>query len=235
MNRFLKEVDEIVATSPNYAETSSVLARYRSKVSIVPIGLPERTPPKKADLEKWQTQVGMEFFLFVGTLRYYKGLPFLTEAARQTGLPVVIVGNRDRGRVARGDIAPNVKFLGAIPDPDKEALLSLCRGFVFPSHLRSEAFGIALLEAARAGKPMISCEIGTGTSYVNAGGETGLIVPPADANALGHAMWRLSNNPEEAKQMGARARTRFERLFKSEDMCAAYLKLYKGLIAARRP
>ena len=45
-------------------------------------------------------------------------------------------------------------------------LLHLSRGFVFPSHLRSEAFGMSLVEAAMCGKPMVSCEIGTGTSFI---------------------------------------------------------------------
>jgi len=59
---------------------------------------------------------------------------------------------------------------------------------VFPSYLRSEAFGISLLEDAMYGKPMISREIGTGTTYINIGGETGLVVPPSDSMALRQAM-----------------------------------------------
>ena len=79
-------------------------------------------------------------------------------------------------------------FLGAIPDEDKVALLTLCYGVVFPSHLRAEAFGVSLLEGAMFGKPMISSEIGTGTSHVNVGGVTGLVVPPGDSAALRAAL-----------------------------------------------
>src|SRR5690606_19545518 len=117
-------------------------------------------------IEAWRERLGGEFFLFVGALRYYKGLKFLVEAARQTGLPVVLAG---QGQLEPGlELPANVTLLGAVSEADKAALLALCRAFVFPSHLRSEAFGVALLEAAFAGVAMISCEIGTGTSYVNA-------------------------------------------------------------------
>ncbi|MBD3705003.1 glycosyltransferase [Klebsiella pneumoniae] len=43
----------------------------------------------------------------------------------------------------------NVVFTGMLNDEDKYILFQLCRGVVFPSHLRSEAFGITLLEGAR--------------------------------------------------------------------------------------
>ncbi|WP_225246636.1 MULTISPECIES: glycosyltransferase [Rhizobium/Agrobacterium group] len=56
---------------------------------------------------------------------------------------------------------------------------------------RSEAFGLALVEAARAGKPMISCEIGTGTSFVNKHGETAYTIPPNDVASLSDAMLSL--------------------------------------------
>lgn len=226
MHRFLNSVDAIVATSPNYAETSRVLARQRAKVKVIPIGIGDRPPLGAAMTERWRERVGEGFFLFVGALRYYKGLPFLIGAARQTGLPVVIAGEGDR----QGWNTPeNVTFVGAVSEEEREALLDLCGVFVFPSHLRSEAFGIALLEAARAGKPIISCEIRTGTSYVNVDGETGVTVAPADAAALGRAMLRLAQTPKERARMGLNARARFERLFRGDAMAAGYLKLYQEL------
>ena len=234
MHRFLASVDHIVATSPDYLETSPVLRRVAAKTSVIPIGLPEREAPNESDLRKWRDRVGEGFFLFVGVLRYYKGLPFLLEAARRTGLPVVVVGEGEmRGAIERAALE-NVTLLGQVSDTDKEALLSLCRAFVFPSHLRSEAFGIALVEAARAGKPMISCEIGTGTSYVNVNEETGLIVPPADADALGAAMQSLADDSEAAARLGRNARARYQRLLRAEDMSRKYLALYERLASAAR-
>lgn len=231
MDRFLARVDTIVATSPNYAQTSPVLRQHCSKLSIIPIGITDRIPPAATDLEQWRRRVGEGFFLFVGALRYYKGLPFLIEAAQRTGLPVVVAGTGELAEWVATNAPENVVRVGAVSETDKEALLSLCRAFVFPSHLRSEAFGVALVEAARAGKPMISCEMGSGTSYVNADGQTGITVAPADAQALATAMARLAENPEDAARMGQNARARFEQLFRAEDMCRAYLRLYERLAA----
>jgi len=99
----------------------------------------------------------------------------------------------------------NIHFLGFLPDEDKVALLTLCYAVLFPSHLRSEAFGISLLEGAMYGKPLISSEIGTGTSFINIANETGFVVPPSDPLALRQAMQTLWQNPEMASEMGRKA------------------------------
>jgi rhamnosyl/mannosyltransferase len=125
----------------------------------------------------------------------------------------------------------NVHFLGTLEDEDKAALLQLCYAIVFPSHLRSEAFGISLLEGAMFGKPMISSEIGTGTSFINIHGETGLVVPPSDPAAFRNAMSRLWSNPDMAADMGRSAEARYWELFTAEKMAAGYASLYRELLA----
>lgn len=230
MNAFLRRADAIVATSPNYARTSETLLSHREKIAVIPLALGEREPPSPARVEEWRARVGSGFFLFVGSARYYKGLPFLVEAARQTGLSVVIAGAGDPATFAEASLPPNVHLVGAISDEDKECLLELCRAFVLPSHLRSEAFGVVLLEAARAARPMITCEIGTGTTYVNLDGETGIAVPPADPLRLGEAMQTLARDEALAARLGANARARFATLFRAETMCAAYFDLYQRIL-----
>jgi rhamnosyl/mannosyltransferase len=71
--RFLASVDRIVATSPNYLETSHVLDRYRDKATVIPIGLDKASYPEPPDelVEQWRARVGDRFFLFVGMIRYY--------------------------------------------------------------------------------------------------------------------------------------------------------------------
>ncbi|RFQ09943.1 glycosyltransferase, partial [Pseudomonas sp. ATCC 13867] len=107
----------------------------------------------------------------------------------------------------------HVRFVGRVSEEDKVALLQLSRAIVFPSHLRSEAFGISLLEGAMYGKPMISSEIGTGTSFINAHGLTGLVVPPSDPQAFRQAMRWCWENPEAAAEMGRQAEVRYRELF----------------------
>ncbi|SFV26680.1 rhamnosyl/mannosyltransferase [Devosia crocina] len=227
---FLGQVDAIVATSPNYVQTSPVLDRFPQKVSVVPIGIPEVPPADDERLARWRAEVGEGFFLFVGALRYYKGLQFLMQAARETGLPVVVAGAGDTTEWAAMG-GPSVRFVGPIDDADKIALVALCRAFVFPSHLRSEAFGVALAEATRAGRAMISSEIGTGTSFVNMSGETGIVTPPEDVGALVAAMRALAESPEKAAAMGEAARRRYEELFRAEAMAEEYLRLYGRLLS----
>ena len=237
--RFLRSVDAIVATSPNYMESSEVLERYRDKTRIITYGLDQSTYPQAdpARLSYWRQRIGPKFFLFVGVLRYYKGLHVLLEAAAGLSYPVVIVGAGPEEAALKAQALSlgltNVIFTGAIGEDDKVALLTLCYALAFPSHLRSEAFGISLLEGAMYGKPMISCDIGSGTTYINIDGETGLVTPPADPFALRAAMRTLWDNPAMARAMGARAAARFEAVFTAEKMSASYYSLYREVIARR--
>jgi rhamnosyl/mannosyltransferase len=236
-NRFLSSVDRIVATSPNYLESSPVLNRFRDKVVEITYGLDKSTYPTPSPeiLINWRLTLGEKFFLFVGMLRYYKGLHILLDALQGIDYPVVILGSGPveaelKEHAARLKLK-NVHFIGALPDVDKVALLQLCYAVVFPSHLRSEAFGLSLLEGAMFGKPMISSEIGTGTSYINVNGETGIVVEPSNPEAFRNAMKTLWDNPNIAAAMGKRAEERYWELFTAEQMAANYAKLYQELLA----
>ncbi|HBL6731576.1 TPA: glycosyltransferase family 4 protein [Serratia liquefaciens] len=237
MHLFLRKVDCIVATSPNYVATSDVLETFKDKVTVIPIGLDKATypVPEQSRLDKWQRQIGQPFFLFIGTLRYYKGLHILLEAAIGADYPIVIVGagpiESELREQAQNLGLKNVHFLGALPDEDKTALLMLCYGIVFPSHLRSEAFGISLLEGAMYRKPMISSEIGTGTTFINIDNQTGLVIPPSDPSALRKAMDKLWGNPRLAEQFGNKAYERYEEMFTSKQMVEEYTKIYRSLLA----
>jgi rhamnosyl/mannosyltransferase len=240
--RFLRDVDAIVATSPNYFASSEVLGRYRDKVSTIPFGLDRSTyaEPRPEILEKWRQRTGgQRFFLFVGVLRYYKGLHILLDAVASTDYPVVIVGagpiEEELKAHAERLGLHHVQFVGAVDEEDKVALLKLCYAMAFPSHLRSEAFGISLLEGAMYGKPMISSEIGTGTTYINIDNETGLVVPPSDPAAFGQAMRTLWDNPQLAADMGRRAEARYWELFTARKMAENYASLYQRLAAGSAP
>jgi rhamnosyl/mannosyltransferase len=216
--------------------TSPVLNRYREKVVEITYGLnksayPIPTPER---LESWRSKLGSKFFLFVGVLRYYKGLHILLEAMQGTDYPVVIMGSgpveTELKEYALHLNLKNIYFLGALPDEDKVALIQLCYAVVFPSHLRSEAFGLSLLEGAMFGKPMISSEIGTGTSYINVDNETGVVVPPSNPDAFREAMRFLWDNPSIAAEMGRQAELRYWALFTANQMATSYAALYRKLM-----
>ena len=109
-------------------------------------------------------------------------------------------------------------------------MFTLSYAIIFPSHLRSEAFGISLLEGAMYGKPLISSEIGTGTTYINIDGETGLVVEPSNPEALHKAMEYLLKNPNIAKKMGEGAARRYKNYFTASKTAESYHNLYNSLL-----
>lgn len=233
---FFRKVGRFVATSPNYFATSRLLNRLKKRVDVVPLGLAPESyqPPSEHGMNTVEQSYGSGFFLFIGVLRYYKGLRFLVDAAAKTGLPVVIAGHGPEQKAlqkqAEAAGASNVMFAGFVDDDTKQALMARARAIVFPSCERSEAFGVTLLEGQMHGLPLITCEIGTGTSFVNQHGETGLIVPPRDSEALAAAMRQLHENPEQARRMGQAGRERFNTVFSGSQVGERYLSLYERLL-----
>jgi len=233
---FLRSVDHIVTTSPNYLHTSSVLQTFADKVSVIPIGLDQESysKPDPLQIRFYREHFGERFFLFIGAFRYYKGLPFLIEAAKITPCPIVIAGSGPAEAELKTLVSKyqlnNVFFLGQVSEKNKAALLAACYCVIFPSNLRSEAFGVTLLEGAMFSKPLISCEIGTGTTYINIDQETGLVTAPSDPKDLANAMAWLWTHPDEAQEMGQKARARYETLFTAKKMSHSYVELYQKLL-----
>lgn len=240
-NWFLSKVNRIIATSPNYLFSSDVLIKYQDKVTVIPIGLNEALYPKSnINLEeRWKKIVGEKFFLFIGVLRYYKGLEILLEALAIKEFPVVIVGSGPMEielKLRAASLGLNkIIFLGHLSEEDKVALLRISYSIVFPSHLRSEAFGISLLEGAMFGKPLISSEIGTGTSYINIHDQTGLVIDPSNPKSLQNAMELLWSNPEIAENMGRAARARYLECFTAQKMMESHVESYKEILGITPP
>ena len=82
------------------------------------------------------------------------------------------------------------------------------------------------------GKPLISCEIGTGTSYVNIHNSTGIVVPPNDPNMLREAMNSIWDDPDKARAMGIRSEERYWQLFTANKTSGSYESLYRELMQA---
>jgi glycosyltransferase involved in cell wall biosynthesis len=235
----LKSMRVIVVTSPAYARTSPVISHpsLRDKVRVIPNGIVEESYSKDADTSVFdRIKMGKSepYFLFIGVLRYYKGLHTLVQAARHVGARIIIAGSGPENiklkQLAEQEGAKNIVFAGQISDGEKVALLQSCLALILPSHLRSEAFGMVLVEAAMFGKPQISCEIGTGTSFVNANEETGIVVPPEAPDDLAQAMNKLLHDTLAAEAMGLAARARYERLFSGDALGKAYADLYRDVV-----
>ncbi|WP_233177104.1 glycosyltransferase [Ralstonia sp. ASV6] len=236
MRRTLKSMSAVVATSPAYAKTSQALCEdvHASRIKVIPLGIADYGRPRQERDAILLGRLGLSgrpIIIALGVLRYYKGLHTLIEAAPALDADVVIAGSGpelDRLQaLAAAHGARNVIFAGQVSDEEKAALLASCYAMVLPSHLRSEAFGMVLVEAAMFGKPMVCCEIGSGTSYVNLHGVTGLVVPPESPERLAAAILELLAEPQRAARMGRAARERYQALFSGPALGEAYSRLYR--------
>ncbi len=231
-DRFLRKVDCIVATSPNYIASSEALQRFKHKAVCIQLGTKDLAANHNSVKRDKKSR---PYFLFLGMFRYYKGLEYLLRAADSVDADIVIAGQgREESKIReyiRERNLKNVKVFSNVDEIQKVELLANCYGFVLPSYLRSEAFGVVLLEASVFAKPLISCEISAGNSYVNCNGETGIVVRPKSASDLGAAMNKLLADPKMALQMGQNARLRYEKLFTSKAMVDKYLRLYSDVFA----
>ncbi|MFH1739322.1 MAG: glycosyltransferase [bacterium] len=235
--RFLRSSDRIIATSPNYLETSPVLRHFREKCRVVPLGVPlNRFVPTQEVEDSAQVirrRYGMRLILFVGILRYYKGVQYLLDAMRHVDGTLLVIGDGPRlgslmKQASELPYGNRIHFLGQVEDVVPYYFASDI--FCLPSVFRSEAFGIVLIEAAAAGLPLVSTEIGTGTSYINLHEKTGLVVPPADPASLGQALSKLLDDTELRLQYGVAAQHRARSEFSQERMVQGVLSVYEEVL-----
>jgi glycosyltransferase involved in cell wall biosynthesis len=163
-----------------------------------------------------------------------KGIRFLLEAMaqleREAGKPVcqlLIVGEGPAEEALRSlseqlGIASRVVFSGMRRDVPQ--LLSLMEIFVLPSLY--EGFGIAILEAMAAGKPVVASTVGGIPEFV-VSGESGLLVPPGDSVALATAIRQLLAQPERAKAMGCRGQEHVRKHYSIESVVRQHEQLYE--------
>ncbi len=213
----LRRAARIIATSPAYIRSSPFLAPVASRCRVVPFGVPlERYgQADPALVAAVRARFPGPLVLFVGRLRYYKGADRLVRAMAEVPARAVFVGADATVRAAdlqalaaELGIGERVHFVGEQSDAELRAFYAAADVFALPSVERSEAFGIAQVEAQAAGLPVVCTELGTGTSYVTRHGQTGIVVPPGDVPALARALRSLVESPPLAQAMGAAGRAR---------------------------
>jgi glycosyltransferase involved in cell wall biosynthesis len=239
----LRRADRIIATSGRYLETSPYLSCFKDKSVVIPLGtdvahFASADPAGVAGLRRQLlAQPGGMLLLSVGRLRYYKGFDDLIRALPQ--IPharSIIVGDgpmlTEWQQLARSvGVADRVIFAGEVSDEDLPTYYAACDLFVLPANARAEAFGTVIVEALAAGKPVVSTEVGTGTSWVNVHGQTGLVVPPHDPVALAAAINDLWVNESRRLAFGSAARARAQAEFTVERMIDRVLGVYQTLLS----
>jgi rhamnosyl/mannosyltransferase len=233
LRRVLASADRVLATSPNYAASSPQLRRVADRVAIVPLGIDTgrfSVADRAAGLERFGSG---PWVVFVGRLRYYKGLDVLLDAVSLLpGARLLVAGTGPMGAGLRSRaealaLGDRVRWLGDVAEIDLPLLLAAADVFVLPSTARSEAFGLAMVEAMSAGLPVVSTELGTGTSWINRHGETGLVVGAGDAHALAEALGLLLRDESLRRRMGRAARDRAAAEFDAGTMNRRVLDIYR--------
>lgn len=181
--------------------------------------------------------------LFVGRLEARKGIDVLLEsvvrlASAGYDFELWIIGDTSlpgpTGATYREDferchpsLSDRVHFLGRTDDETLRNAYANCDVFVAPS--RFESFGLILLEAMMFSKPVVGTDIG-GMREIVTDGESGLLVPPNDPDALTAALQRLLDSAELRGALGARGRIAYEDSFTLEKMAEGAEAFYRAML-----
>ncbi len=224
----LRSAEAIVVPSSAHIALSRELKGFERKVAVIPFGIDERRwelvpPPLPGNPPR---------ALFIGRLERWKGVDFLLRALAQVpDLRLDIIGTGpERNRLetlARAlAVTDRARFWGEYPDEDLPRRMADADFLVLPSVTVDEMFGMVLLEAMAAGRPVITTNVPSGVREVNEAGVTGIEVPMRDVDALAGAMRTLAEDPDLRERMGAAGRARVRARFTVDRMTEAHLDLY---------
>ena len=199
-------VDMYLAVSQSTAIDNGLVGSHRP-YQVIPNFMHDHAAALQGDAEPYLSQLPQEgFLLFAGALSKQKGVDVLLRA--YAGLthapPLVLIGyqTRDWAAIARNCPA-NVLILNDWP---RYAVIEAWHrsSIALAPSVGPEAFGLVVVEAMSAGRPVIASRIG-GMADLVIDGETGLLIEPGDTKALQIAIERLLSNPELRNRMGKAA------------------------------
>ena len=230
-------VDRYIAVSGDLAgRLSRTFGFPGSKLAVVPNGISlERfgKPPDPALRRELDQGTDRPVVLTTARLDAAKGLDHLLGAAARVPEALFVVAGEGplRGaleaRARHLELDGRVRFLGQ--RWDVPGLLGAADLFVLPS--LSEGLPLTVLEAMAAGTPVVATDVG-GTSEALVHGETGLLVPPADAAALAGAIRTLLADRGRAERLATAARARVREHFSAEAMVKGITGIYEDILSA---
>jgi glycosyltransferase involved in cell wall biosynthesis len=231
--RFLRLMDHIIVSSPNLPKHSSNLAPFKEKICVIPFGIDVNyyTPPSPEETGSKPSRQLTPNILFVGRLSRYKGIDYLIRAMSHAPGRLSIVGNGPLKETLiqltdHLQLTDRVFFCGYVSEQELLQKYRQADILVLPSTDAGEAFGYVLIEAMACHTALISTQLNTGTSYVNADGQTGFVVPPKDVEALSKAIRSLADNPDMLVRFKDQALRRAHELFSLERMLSETEELY---------
>jgi rhamnosyl/mannosyltransferase len=244
LDRIVARADAIIGATPRHFSSSTQLGACRDpkRLRVVPYGIdfgPFDASAAAAAGKELKRKLGRSFLIFaIGRHVYYKGFEFLVRAMREVRNDAVLVlGGTGPLRDSLSELAASlgladrVLFPGRIAEEALPAYYHAADVFCLPSVEPSEAFGLVQVEAMACRKPVISCELNNGVTYVNRHEETGLVAPPRDPGALAAALNRLLQDETLRKRMGEAGYARAKSEFTLERMWEGTLAVYRSVIS----
>lgn len=233
--RHLSAADRIIVATPHHITSSDVLPRFADKIDVVPYGIDlsryEWSPERAARVEALKDELagGEPLIVSAGRLARYKGIGQLVAAFEQvTGAHLVVAGDGPcAGDVVASEAARSGR-LTRMPHLDDEMFVDLLHAadiFALPSIHNSEAFGIAQVEAMACRTPVVTYDLPTGVTWVNRHGQTGLVAPLGDVDALAESLQQLVDEPARRSELADGAHEWAHATFDRSDMVEAVLTL----------
>ncbi|MBR5660171.1 MAG: glycosyltransferase [Bacteroidales bacterium] len=231
----IHRADRIVGTSPVYVAESKALENVQGKTCFIPIGVDSMLQEQASVSKLKNTYDGKKLVFSLGRLIPYKGYVHLVRAAGY--LPDdyrVVIGGAGplkdslQAEIERLGLDKKVSLAGYIRDEDLPAWFAAADVFVLPSVTKNEAFGIVQIEAMSIGTPVVATKIpGSGVSWVNEDGVSGLNAEPGNPEALAKAIIEVTMDDAARKTFCDGAKARFEAMFKKEMMINKTIELYE--------
>ena len=201
----------------------SMTVRRRVEARLGPGHRVETVPHFLADRDHFPQRRRRPYFAYLGRLSAEKGISVLLGAARLVpDADFEIMGEGPLDPAYRGDasLAERVRMRGYISDDSRFDLLAGARALIVPSR-SMENSPYSVMEAYRAGVPVIASKIG-GLEEMVEEGKSGLLVVPGDAVALASSMQLLLNDEALAQDLAQGARVRYQT---RHSMAAGYRRL----------
>jgi glycosyltransferase involved in cell wall biosynthesis len=232
--RMIRDAD-LVAAIASDIRTRAIGLSGRSDIGLVHGAVPDGGPlpaPDRAGLGWAEHECVV---LVCARLVPRKGHDILLRALRNAphNVRVEIVGDGpERARLEQlaAALPHTVTFTGEISLEERDRRLASADAFALPS--LHEGFPLALLEALRAGLPVVASDSG-GQRDMFADGEGGFLVRVGDEDAIARHLTTFAEDVERRKQMGKAARAGVE-IFTDEYMTARYVELYEDALAGRK-
>jgi glycosyltransferase involved in cell wall biosynthesis len=236
-HRLFAKAAAVLVTSQSYLDSSTFLQSFRDKCHVVPLGIDVArfSELDRAKVEQLRAEHGPRIVLAVGRHVYYKGFDVLIRAMAEVHGRLVLIGNGSltaklRRLCSEQWVALKVDFIDAVSDADLVAWYHAADVFVLPAVARSEAFGLAQVEAMACGLPVVNTQIESGVPWVSKNGLTGVTVAPHDPAPLAQALNRLLREPGTRKAMGRAGLDRARQVFSREAMTAATTAVYRHVV-----